>query len=76
MKHTLWAAGALALSLVFLAACGRAPADRATPAAAPAASPAPPAPAKHYTMVCRNSQNGRKAECGTPNAVMVGMKED
>jgi hypothetical protein len=66
----------LALSLVFLVACGRAPSDRATPAAAPPPRATPPAPAKHYTMVCRNSRNGRKAECGTPNAVMVGMKSD
>jgi hypothetical protein len=27
-------------------------------------------------MVCRNSQTGQKAECGTPNAVMVGMKPE
>jgi hypothetical protein len=24
-------------------------------------------------MVCRNSQTGAKAQCGSPNAVMVGM---
>jgi invasion protein IalB len=76
VKHTLGAAGALALSLVLLAACGRTAAGRAPSAAAPPPAAAPPAPAKHYTMVCRNSQNGRKAECGTPNAVMVGMKAD
>jgi hypothetical protein len=28
------------------------------------------------TMICRNSQDGRKVECGTPNAVMVGIKEN
>jgi hypothetical protein len=76
VKHTLGAAGVLALSLVFLAGCGRAPAGRAPSAVAPPPSTAPAAPAKHYTMVCRNSQSGRKVECGTPNAVMVGMKED
>ena len=41
--------------------------------AAPA--PTPAAPAKMVTMVCRNSQSGASAECGTPNAVMVGVKE-
>jgi hypothetical protein len=76
MKHTLGAAGMLALSLVFLAGCGRAPAGRAPAAAAPPPTAAAPAPAKHYTMVCRNSRSGRKVECGTPNAVMVGMKEN
>jgi hypothetical protein len=25
--------------------------------------------------VCRNSQTGASVECGTPNAVMVGVKE-
>jgi hypothetical protein len=25
-------------------------------------------------MICRNSQTGASVECGTPNAVMVGMK--
>ena len=76
MKRILGAAGVLALNLVFLGACGRASPDRAASAAAPPPRAAPPAPAKHYTMVCRNSQNGRKVECGTPNAVMVGMKAD
>jgi hypothetical protein len=76
VKHTLGAAGVLALSLISLAACGRAPAGRGPSAVAPPPAAAQPAPAKHYTMVCRNSQTGRKVECGTPNAVMVGMKED
>ena len=56
-------------------------ADAAAPAANPqpaanAASPNPAAanPPKTYKMVCRNSQSGAKAECGTPNAVMVGME--
>jgi hypothetical protein len=57
-----------------LGACSK-PADTA-PApvaeAAPAAAPAPPA--KPMKMVCRNSQTGANAECGTPNAVMVGME--
>ena len=38
------------------------------------AAPAPP-PAKMVTMICRNSQTGASVECGTPNAVMVGTKE-
>jgi hypothetical protein len=46
----------------------------ANPPAPQAAAPAP-APAKMQTMVCRNSQTGAAAECGTPNAVMVGMKD-
>ena len=33
------------------------------------------APPKMATMICRNSQTGASAECGTPNAVMVGIKE-
>ena len=37
-------------------------------------APAPPPRTAH--MICRNSQDGRKVECGTPNAVMVGMKVD
>jgi hypothetical protein len=39
------------------------------PIAAPAA-----APPKEGTMICRSSVDGRPAKCGTPNAVMVGMK--
>ena len=67
----------LALMLVALAAC--APAKTPQSAAPVAAAPAPPlaaAPAKHATMICRNSQDGRKVACGTPNAVMVGIKDD
>ncbi len=45
--------------------------------AAPKPAPAPtPAPAKMETMICRNSQTGQSVACGTPNAVMVGMKEN
>ena len=40
------------------------------------AAPAPPPPAKKATMICRNSQTGAKAVCGTRNAVMVGIKTD
>jgi hypothetical protein len=35
---------------------------------------AAPPPAQPMKMVCRNSQSGKKAVCGTPNAVMVGME--
>jgi len=66
----------LVLATPLLLACSRAPTAAASQAAAPPPVAAPPAPAKKYTMVCRNSQNGKKAECGTPGAVMVGMKED
>ena len=61
--------------LLALAACSPAPVHQAAaPKAAPA--PPPPPPAKKATMICRNSQTGAKAECGTPNAVMVGIKTE
>ena len=69
-----------ATAIVFLTltcgACIPASNERAPPPPAAAVAPAPPAPAKKAVMVCRNSQTGAKAECGTPNAVMVGIKED
>jgi hypothetical protein len=47
------------------------------PQAAPTPKPATPAPpAKVGTMVCRSSVDGRPVKCGTPNAVMVGVKFD
>lgn len=65
----------LVLSLITacagLSACSAPPPAAPKPAPAAAAAPAPPA--KKAVMVCRNSQTGAKAECGTPNAVMVGM---
>ena len=71
------------LVLVLIAACGAlsacSPPPRAAvskPSPAPVATPAPPPPAKKAIMVCRNSQTGAKAECGAPNAVMVGMKTE
>jgi len=65
----------LLLCALALAACSPAPQRQAAaPAVAPA--PPPPPPAKKATMICRNSQTGAKAECGTPNAVMVGMKSE
>ena len=60
------------LSLAALGACSK-PAEPAPPAAAAQPAAAPAAPAKPMKMVCRNSQTGAKAECGSPNAVMVGM---
>lgn len=60
-----------ALACASLCACSP---KSQTAAAAPVAAPAPPPPpAKPMKMVCRNSQDGRKVACGTPNAVMVGM---
>ncbi len=44
----------------------------AAPAKPVAAAPTPPA--QVGTMICRSSVDGRPAKCGTPNAVMVGMK--
>ncbi|HXV00610.1 MAG TPA: hypothetical protein VG166_08935 [Caulobacteraceae bacterium] len=70
---------AVGLLAVSLAACSPAPppaAPKAPGAPAAAAAPTPAAPAKKTVMVCRNSQTGAKAECGTPNAVMVGMKTE
>jgi len=72
------------LAFVSLWACSPAPRSNgaqstASPAPAPQAAaprPAMPVPTKRYKMVCRNSQSGRPAPCGTPNAVMVGIKQD
>ena len=72
-------AAALASGLLLgLAACSPKPAAKVPPieglAAVPATqTPAPPA-AQNMVMVCRNSQTGAKADCGSPGAVMVGMK--
>ena len=68
------AAVALMVGLGVLASCG--PAPRPAPAPPPRAAVTPPPPAKMATMICRNSQTGAKVECGTPNAVMVGIKEN
>ncbi len=68
---------AIPMFLVVLALMGcqkSVPANPPPPQAA-APAPAPAAPPKMVTMVCRNSQTGASAECGTPNAVMVGTKE-
>jgi hypothetical protein len=66
------------LLLVATAACER-PSQPPTPPAPPVSPtpPAPPAPpAKTYVMVCKSSRTGLKAKCGTPDAVMVGMKPE
>jgi hypothetical protein len=59
----------LTLAIAAIASCSPAPAPR--PAAA---APAPTPPPRKATMICRNSQTGASAECGTPNAVMVGIR--
>ena len=71
---------ALILSVLALAACqpNTVPANpplHEVSAPPPTGGPSIPAPAKNVIMVCRNSQTGATAECGTPNAVMVGVKE-
>jgi hypothetical protein len=69
---------ALIFTAVSLFACSPAPPPAApkAPAVPAAVAPAPPPPAGKTVMICRNSQTGAKAECGTPNAVMVGMKTE
>ena len=65
----------LALTFASLWACSPAPQSPAPQAPAPKPVVATP-PAKKAVMICRNSQTGAKAECGTANAVMVGIKTD
>jgi len=70
MRFISYACVAATMGMLF--GCGPAPVAQAP---APTAAPAPPPPpAKNMVMVCRNSQTGEKAACGTPGAVMVGMK--
>ena len=64
----------LVAACAVLGACSPPPAAAPKPAAAAVDRPAPPA--KAAVMICRNSQTGAKAECGTPGAVMVGMKTE
>jgi len=63
----------LLLVLVAPAAC-----ERPHPAPPPvvATAPAPAPPLRRYMMVCKSSRTGLKAQCGTPDAVMVGMKPE
>ncbi len=63
----------LALALVGLGACERHRHDR--PPAVVVQQPAPP-PARNYVMICKSSRTGLKVRCGTPDAVMVGMKPE
>jgi hypothetical protein len=67
----------LAIALSSAGGCSRPPAPQHE-AAAPVAAPPPPplAPAKKAVMICRNSVDGRSVKCGTPNAVMVGIKSE
>jgi hypothetical protein len=69
-------ATAFALLTLICGACGPAPKSSAPLATATPIAAPPQAPAKKAVMVCRDSQTGAKAECGTPNAVMVGIKEN
>jgi hypothetical protein len=66
----------LALIAAALSGCGPSPKAAAPQqvAAPPPTAAAPAPPARMMKMVCRNSQTGAKADSGTPNAVMVGMK--
>jgi hypothetical protein len=72
------------LALAGLTSCQRAP-SAASGAASQTTQSAPqntsvnaaaPPAAQNMVMVCRNSQTGEKADCGSPNAVMVGMKPE
>ncbi len=66
----------IVLGVLSLAACQpKSVAANPPPPQNAAPPPTPATPAKMVTMVCRNSQTGASAECGTPNAVMVGVKE-
>jgi hypothetical protein len=72
---------ALILVSLALSGCDRLSGDRhvadrhdAGRDAREAARPPAPPPARPMKMVCRNSQDGRKVPCGSPNAVMVGME--
>jgi hypothetical protein len=70
---------ALAAACGLTVACSPAPppaAPKAPAVPAAVAAPAPPPSARKTVMICRNSQTGANAECGTPNAVMVGMKTE
>lgn len=69
-RYRVIAVSILAVGLTGVCACSPTPPQN-TPAP-PAA--APPPPARPMVMICKNSQTGADAACGTPNAVMVGMK--
>jgi hypothetical protein len=58
--------------LLAIGACS--PERHASAPPPPSTAPAPAPPAKTGTMICRSSVDGRPVKCGTPNAVMVGVK--
>jgi hypothetical protein len=70
MTRIILSIASLSLACSALWACGPSPGAGRTQSSA--AAPAPPA--KPMKMICKNSQNGLKAACGTPSAVMVGME--
>ena len=70
-RHT--ALTLLVLALTALTACER---PHPVPRPTSVVVVAPAAPAKRYVMVCKSSRTGLKAQCGTPDAAMVGMKSE
>jgi hypothetical protein len=77
MRRPVLISAALAVALAAAAACSRpAPPQHEAAAPAPTPPPAPPPPAKKAVMICRSSVDGRSVKCGTPNAVMVGIKSE
>jgi hypothetical protein len=64
----------LALALTALAACERPHRIVRSSQITVVAPPAAPPP--RYVMICKSSRTGLPARCGTPGAVMVGMKPE
>ena len=64
----------LALVLATLAACERPHRIERSSRITVVTPPAAPQP--RYVMVCKSSRTGLPARCGTPDAVMVGMKPE
>ena len=62
--------GFLALAFAVVGACHRQERQ------APVVAAPPPPPPRNMKMVCRNSDTGQKVPCGTPHAVMVGMRPE
>ncbi len=73
MTRFIFSIASLSLACSALWACGPSPGAGRAQSSAVAPTPPPPA-ARPMKMICKNSQNGLKAVCGTPNAVMVGME--
>jgi len=65
----------LALALIAGLASGCQPAPKAAPPPPPVAAAPAPEPTM-ATMTCRDSQTGKEAECGKPNAVPVAVTTD